>query len=230
MRHKKSTLPFWKAKTRKTMNMGIGSLGRDVRCPECGTEFKDCTHIVFKRKFRWTVEADLPGGKIEPMFVKVNARPTPDIEETEINFLNGKTWLPKDGWQDMTISTWDLDAKEDFWKVIYPSLIAEGECSPENYGKFKVCLYDGCGCMLESWTLEDAYISNVNFSELDHSSSECVDIEMNIRYKKATYKSEMLSGQYLNGGMGLGSFGNYKVTCPNCKYEFAALPTSSIVY
>ena len=73
--------------------MGIGRLGFQ--------------NTVFKRKFRFTFELeDICGGKKVPKhYVKVASRPNLSIEETEINFLNAKTWIPgKASWETMTVT------------------------------------------------------------------------------------------------------------------------------
>jgi len=223
---KRDALPTWKsAKFRRPMQMGIGMLGSKVKCPECDEEFTHCPSIVFKRKFRWTVEGETAGGKLEPMFVKMNTRPQVEIEETEINFLGNKTWVPgKQYWESLNITTWDLDPKTEFWKVIYASMHADatGEVPLEKLGKFKLCLYDGCGCLIEWWEINDAYINKVNFIELDHSSCEVVDVELGIKYKSVTYKNALATGEhkYLPGY----NAPSNKATCPNCKHEFPFAP------
>lgn len=80
--------------------MGLGLLGNDG--------------IVFKRKFRWTMLINfcLSGGSIQQVpeeFVKVASRPSLDIEETQIDYLHGRMWLPGKGtWQDMTVTYYDV--------------------------------------------------------------------------------------------------------------------------
>jgi len=216
--NKRSTLQFWKS-TRRKMQMGLGTLGSKVKCPECDEEFSHCQHIVFKRKFRWVFEGETTKAKFEPLFVKVAARPQLEIEETEINFLASKTWVPGKQWEKMTVTAWDV--KQDFWDTIMPLLVEEGkEPTPEQLGTFKLGLYDGCGCLIESWMLEEATISGIRFGELDYSSSETCDIEFDVKYKKVTYKNECGQNlKYLPCHLG-GGYKPNKATCPNCKHEF----------
>lgn len=71
--------------------------------------------IVFKRKFRWTmlirycvVDAN-NFRQVPEEFVKIGSRPQLDIEETEINYLHGKFWLPgKVTFQTMTVTYYDV--------------------------------------------------------------------------------------------------------------------------
>src|SRR6185437_3415185 len=73
-------------------NMGLGSLGLAT--------------TSIKRKFRWTlvIYPYCNGiGPVGPNFCKVASRPNYDIEETELNFLNAKTWIAgKLTWQSIT--------------------------------------------------------------------------------------------------------------------------------
>ena len=63
---------------------------------------------IFKRKFRWTMEFFnvCQAFNIAPSFVKAANRPSLTIEETEINFLNGKMWIPGKGTPDTTQVTY----------------------------------------------------------------------------------------------------------------------------
>lgn len=76
--------------------MGLGKLG--------GSD------IVFKRKYRWTFVLISPcGGVVPEHTVKLAARPNLTIEETEINFLHGKMWIPGKGtWETITVTYYDL--------------------------------------------------------------------------------------------------------------------------
>ena len=81
--------------------MGLGRLGQ----PD----------IVHKRKFRWTFEVNRGAGKVVPTsFVKMAARPNLSIEETEINFLNGKTYIPGKGtWETITVTYYDVTTDDN---------------------------------------------------------------------------------------------------------------------
>lgn len=66
--------------------------------------------VVFKRKYRWmfSIETDCMGS-IPAQFVKLASRPNLTIEETEINFLHGKMWIPgKGSWETITVTYYDL--------------------------------------------------------------------------------------------------------------------------
>jgi hypothetical protein len=54
---------------------------------------------------------------------------------------------------------------------------------------FKTCaqllLLDGCGNIVESWTLEHCYPENVDFGELDMSNMEIITADVTLRYDRA---------------------------------------------
>jgi len=195
-------------------------------------------NVVYKRKFRWTIEGNLPGGRLEPIFVKVAARPCLNIEETEIKTEYGKSWIPgKAEWETLTVTIWEV-AQDDkkIWPVLWPSYIETtgGEYPPQDkLGSFKLVLYDGCGVVMEEWELNDAYISALRFGELDHSSSEYTSIEATIRYKNVKYKSmHECTAKNLppTRSMGIGSLGGSKVKCPKCEHEFTTPGNCNIIF
>lgn len=75
--------------------MGLGQIGN--------------ANITFKRKYRWTFQIDTCAGSIPAYMVKLASRPNISIEETEINFLHGKMWIPgKASWETITVTFYDL--------------------------------------------------------------------------------------------------------------------------
>ena len=50
-------------------------------------------------------------------------------------------------------------------------------------------MYDGCGTLMEQWTLYSCWIQSINFGDLDYSSTEEATIELQIRYSEVFYKS-----------------------------------------
>lgn len=183
-------------------NMGLGTIGGDS--------------IIFKRKFRWTLKFEdicRSSGKsttINENFVKLAARPSLTIEETEINFLHGKTWIPgKAAWETITVTYYDCANKElaGLWTwlwSVYDFKAPEkqggdgGAGSPSYHmgssvadyaGTGILTLYDGCGKTLEIWTMGHAWPQAINFQDLDYSNSEECTVELTLRYSEVTYQS-----------------------------------------
>jgi len=170
------------------IQMGLGKLGGE--------------NIIHKRKFRWTFEVRRKGGKggdVPAHFVKLASRPNISIEETEINFLNGKTYIPGKGtWETITVTYYDIAGNDNIplWSWLahvynYTDPVTLEQNAKRNcYAGIGVCtLYDGCGAPLERWALGDCWPQAVNFGELDYASSEEVTIEVTIRYSQVSYKN-----------------------------------------
>lgn len=155
-------------------------------------------NITFRRKMRWTLEGEFPNGNFQPQFVKVNSRPTLDIEELELNFLSAKTWNPnKPTWSETTTTFLeDCNSKElaELFSVL-SKLNEEMKFSPTNEmsfpddkkGMLKLKLYD-CGIVLEEWHIHEAFPVKLEFEELSHDPSDPIFLEVTWRYDKVIYK------------------------------------------
>lgn len=167
-------------------NMGIGLLGN--------------ANLIIKRKFRWTFQVTRAnGGNIPPNFVKLAARPSIEIEEVELNYLNAKKWITgKASWQTISVTYIDVASalNQNLWNWLAsaydftdPINLNMGS-SPRDYaGTGILTMYDGCGTQLEQWTLLDLWPTSINFGELDYASSEEANIELTLRYSDVQYQS-----------------------------------------
>jgi hypothetical protein len=177
-------------------NMGIGPLGS----------------ATFKRKYRWTFRVDNIGGNpqlgVGGQYVKVANRPQLEVEETEINFLNGKTWIPgKATFQQLSVTYYDIastdaavnnllvwvnkvynfsDGNGEFISATQKN-VAKNAAGDGYAGNGILTLLDGGGYALEEWRLINCWPVSINFGDLDYSSSEECTIELNMRYSFAKY-------------------------------------------
>lgn len=176
-------------------NMGLGPLGKQ--------------DVIFKRKFRWGLEVNTCAGPVREHLVKLASRPNLSIEETEINMKNAKTWIPgKASWETITVTYYDVVDQElqnlyAWLASVYNFMndkgilgtdggdvtnnLTMGSQLKDYAGKATLRLYDGCGHILETWKLTDAWPQAVNFGDLDYSSSEEVTIELTLRYSNVIY-------------------------------------------
>ena len=172
--------------------MGIGELG--------------FSNVIFKRKFRWTFELEPScNGKVTPIaehFVKIAARPSLSIEETELNFLNAKSWIPgKASWETITVTYYDVAVQnntvQNLWNWLIsvynfqdPIKLQQGSRRSDYEAKGIIKMYDGCGTLLEQWQLDHVFPTAVNFGDLDDGSSEECTIELTLRYSDVKYIPE----------------------------------------
>lgn len=165
------------------MNMGIGPLG--------------APNVIIKRKFRWTIEITTPCGYIPPYACKTSARPNIEIDETELHFLNGVTWLPgKAKWQPIQVTYYDVAGDTGFQSVMNwlctlyefqnPVMLRQSEKAGWA-GTALLTMYDGCGTPLEFWLLGSVFPQQVNFGELDYSQGEFCTVELSLRYSDVQY-------------------------------------------
>lgn len=160
------------------ISMGLGRLGQ----PD----------VILKRKFRFKLWVYIPAlGAVHSDFVKVAARPQLDVDEMELNFLNGVTWIPGKGrWQPLNVTYLDvtdtaLRTLHDWISTIYelvdPDKLHQSEKSGW-IGTGYVEMYDGCGTLLEQWTLNNMWPQSVNWGDLDYANSEEATIDVVYRY------------------------------------------------
>ena len=156
--------------------------------------------VIFKRKFRWTFEVydicGLGGDSVEASFVKLASRPNISFEETELNFLNGKTWIPGKGtWETITVTY--VDAAVDDLRPLYRWLAAVYEFNDsitlrqgnrDNWAATGVLtMFDGCGAEIEVWTMGNMWPQAINFGDLDYASSDECTLELTLRYSDVNY-------------------------------------------
>lgn len=162
--------------------MGIGNVGKQ------GT--------IIKRKFRFTLGITWGSGNVIPTsYVKVAARPKLSIDSTEINFLNATTWIPgKAKWEPITVSYIDVTDSTtapllNWIATLYnfqdPVNLPMGE-KTDWFGQATIQMFDGCGNMLETWTLGSCYPESIDFGETAYADSEEMTIELQLRYSDVT--------------------------------------------
>lgn len=164
------------------MNMGIGPLGSPS--------------IIIKRKFRWTFEITKPQA-VPPYYVKLGNRPKLDVDETEVSYLNGVTWIPgRAKWQPLTITWRDVPKAEmaGLWNwitIVYnfqqPAQLGQSE-KRGWYGEGRLQLYDGCGSVLETWTLMSMWPQSIDWGDLDYASSDEVTMAVTFRFSEVNYQ------------------------------------------
>ena len=168
--------------------MGIGVIGQ----PD----------IVFKRKFRFTFEikgfCNNEANVVPEHFVMTAGRPNLGIEETEINHLNAKTWIPgKASWEDYTVTYVDVahETSRMMWNWLAttydftdPVNLRQG--NKRDWDATGILnLYDGTGTLLEGWELQHLWPKAINFGDTDYASSDNCTIELTCRYSDVIYRS-----------------------------------------
>lgn len=174
------------------MGMGIGTyLAHDAQ---------------IKRRYRWTIQfaGIMQAGnkipKISPIMCTIAARPNLTFEETELNFLNEKDYIPaKPTWDPISLTLIDFangtgngaDAAIRDWVrsiYIFGNPAKSGEMSdPHGYNRQDALLvmWNGTGKAMEVWTLYNAWVQTINWGDLDYAATENATIEITLRYQNA---------------------------------------------
>jgi len=154
-------------------SMGLGALGS--------------SHIVIKRKFRWTLELKYKETTlVKPIFVKVSARPNLNIEEICVDYLSATHWIPgKSSWEDLTVNVY-IDRLTSTKSSAYNLLNNFDELRNATGDMTGILrLYDGCGMEMENWELQNMIFSSC---VCNHSLSD-IDVELRFMYNGVKYTS-----------------------------------------
>jgi len=143
--------------------------------------------MIFKRKFRWTISGQLNDCVLTETFCKVSTRPSLVNKDEE----KKEDWIPGKQKED-SISVTLYDPTND--KVEEIGVIFREFYDDENketfelkegvFGTFELKLYDGCGTIMETWTLNDAVMSALNFGDFNGND---FNIEITIKYHWQTW-------------------------------------------
>lgn len=171
------------------------------------SQFWNQASIEPKRQFRWLLYiAGMP-----QFIVKNVKKPSFSVSETQHDFLNYKFYYPgRVEWSTIDVTIVD-PVQPDSTASLVKVLEAAGYVLPDKFTSqaneprtiSKKAFVDGLGGqiqlvqfgantgaqqenVLEKWTLNNPFLTNVDFGNLDYSSDELVDISMTIRYDWAT--------------------------------------------
>lgn len=153
-----------------------------------------------KRKFRWLFNIEnITSGAVDanPLPCIKAARPKLNFREMQAEHMNEVIYYPsKPEWQPIQLSLYDRCISTQ--NPIFTWLKQQYDPTPARCSSwypcidplsFKPCcsllLLDGCGNVLESWILEHCYPQNIDWGDLDMSSSDFVTVDFTLRYDRA---------------------------------------------
>lgn len=164
------------------MDMGLGTLGS--------------ANIIHLLPFRFRFALNWRGLTITGLEVTA-ARPELDITEAQIDYLNGRTWIPtKAFWTEMEVSFWDVAGDDKvlllswlatMYDFTNPVKLRQASKRSDYAGTASLELYSGCGDPVERWTLGDVWPRHVNWGELSMSDTEPMRISATLRYSQVAY-------------------------------------------
>jgi len=147
-----------------------------------------------KRKFRWMVyipevAADQPINSLPPMR---SARPAISFREVEAKHVSENMFYPimKPEWRALPLVLFDLRKNRHpvfaWLKRMYdPAGGTMGYPQDMIIPGFRIVLFDGCGNTVETWILEDAWPTSIDFGDLDYGNVEICTCDLQLRYARS---------------------------------------------
>jgi len=131
---------------------------------------------------------------IQEWFVASGARPSIAQAEVEIPFLNTSTWVVgRFTWNSMDVNFRDpigpfaAQALME-WIRLHSESVTGRQGYAAGYKKdVQLELLDPTGVVIEKWILVNTMLTNVNFNNLDYSSSDLADITATLRFDRAIH-------------------------------------------
>ena len=141
-----------------------------------------------KRKFRFMLAIE----GIDAFIVKSTARPSRKFEETVIDWMNQKRYLAgKHEWNTLPLEVHDPIAPsgaqqfEEWIRLNYESVSGRSGYADFYKRDIQLKLLDPIGTVVELWDIKGAWPSDINYNELDYSSSDTATITLTIRFDNA---------------------------------------------
>ena len=139
--------------------------------------------LAIEKDWRWSMEAEfLSGLKLFEKFVELNERPNTALAAVAIS--GEVSWtLPEGMWDDIKITYSGVESDIDKMWCETVTKVLDGDTHKLNelyQGVMKIKLQDSEGKPIEQWTLNKAWVSEIDF-RLDTLS-----LELNIKYGQVT--------------------------------------------
>jgi len=141
-----------------------------------------------KKKSRWILQID----GIDAYTLKTAARPSLTFDETVIDFINTKRYVPgKQTWNPIQVTAHDPIAPSAAQKVMdWVRLVYEPLTGRMGYSSFLkknivLKLLDPQGTVVEYWDIIGAWPQDVQFGDLDYATSDNAEITFTLRFDGA---------------------------------------------
>lgn len=158
----------------------------------------DEPNTCFKRKYRWLLRIpDVSADKINTLPPLKSARPSLSFKEMEAQHTTETIYFPgKPDWKPINLTLYDIKKPVhpvfEWIKLLYDPRGDEYKFSmhtspEESFKKHRAELevFDGCGNIIETWIYENIWPQNIEFGDLDMTSSEYLTCDLTLRYDRA---------------------------------------------
>ena len=143
------------------------------------------------RKNRWVVRFPSDLG-ISEWMLKSAVRPKINQSEKEIQFINTSTWVVgRYTWDSLNLTFRDAIAPSTSQALMeWIRLSSESVTGRQGYAAgykrdVELEMLDPTGVVVSKWILKNTMLTNVNFGDLDYSSSDLATIQATLRFDYA---------------------------------------------
>jgi hypothetical protein len=178
--------------------------------------WQDGKNLKPKRAYRFIMSVNGQGTdangqqiatSIPEFLVSKVGKPNFKVTSKEHNFLNHSFHYPgKLTWEPIKLTIVDVIGEQDGTKAVMEMLEAAGYRVPSNQGlnkydtisksksiealgRIQIRQIDENGDTVETWILNNSWIEDATFGDLDYSSEEFLNVEITIRYDNAIFES-----------------------------------------
>lgn len=151
----------------------------------------------FKKSFQWLfLIPEITTDVIRALPPTKSSRPKLGFKENSYNHLTETISIPvKAEWKEIDLTLYDIAYNENliynWYKQIY-DVEEDSKWTPYLDAKIKkTChleMYNGCGCVLEVWTFENAYPTSIDFGDVSMEGQEIMTINLSLKYDRAFWK------------------------------------------
>jgi len=128
---------------------------------------------------------------IDSFVVKTSGKPSLQINETEMPYMNSSTWVAgRSIWQPIDITFIDVIGPSTSQKIMeWVNLHFETATGRMGYAigykkNLVLSSLDPTGEQVEKWTLVGCMITNVGFGSFDYSSDDVAEVTITVRMDK----------------------------------------------
>jgi len=163
------------------------------------------TNLRFKRQMRFAflIEGVSMYGGLDVKIAYKAQRPNISFKEIALEHLTETIYMPgKVEFKPIQITLYDtynpaLNKENPIFKWIesyyYPEAAVyrfatqnpnAGQAADQFKKTAYLNMYDGSGCLVESWEFQNAWPQDINFNEVDYSSNDVMSIDLTLRYDR----------------------------------------------
>jgi len=144
-----------------------------------------------KKKNRWLIRFPAELG-IQQWWLESAARPTIEMAEVEIPFLNTSTWvLGRFKWSTIDVTMRDAIGPSTAqavmeWVRLHSESVTGRQGYAAGYKKtVEIEMLDPSGIVIEKWELQGTMITNAKFGDLAMDNDKVADVTLTLRFDRA---------------------------------------------